>query len=1068
MHGHGRPLLIQFLVIAIVLASGFFLPCRHGRADNAIATESLPIAWQDDAELTDVCFVNRNAGWAVGAQGVILRTTDGGKTWLQPSDASIASVEQQVNESMGKLPLSERLSRMQQGPQTRLSQRNVVADATRREVRVRFESVHFIDPKHGWAAGGYSVPWIDGSRGLIMRTNDGGKTWHRVQGLRLPRVNKIHFTNRRTGWAIGETNALHPDGVFFTNDGGTNWTSQSTTRMNTWIDGKQMGGQSGLIDQSGRLAVVAAGTLKRPALFGCSREDRIDCLAMLDERNGFAVGQGGLILKTDNAGDSWKRLPIDLEYQGSTNCASINGQNIFLSPATGGMFRVGLKDRAVQQIDLPTSMPVRAIKFVDTEIGYAVGDLGAILSTSDGGQTWQKQHGDHDRLAILFVANDAKDLSLSLMAYNAGEESRLCGTILLEDQPSQQAVSVQAFERVGSAVNWQCHDTKENRRSNFLVAAIRSAKPLVVVCCHDLSSSDRYRDAVSLQTMVSQSIERAADAAYSLDHLKPWQVQRLATSDLAGPVRLDSRRMMPSLGVAVSDQIAVSRALLGQSMRAAKFSNWRVTHPENNRSMKGIDLLSGLARKGMPVPTRKRRTALGNLNRMNEALDRKKQTERLAGMTIETDQDLAAWRQTLLAAGATADEQLAGLWLMDLAQRYLESGRLEMVDHSLATLTTYWSDHAFAPAANAWLTVKRSQDSLANELSSSAREAQRRILEPFMKLTQHDPSLAMEPAWQWLELNLLARTSGLRSVEPKLGQMSQVKMDGQTDRSFATVAQQELSLLRSSGRLKPDTASKDKTKWLTSTFASARPKLDGVLDDGLWRDARKQGNVQTVKIAAESSNQDTDEIVFAHDDQFFYGAIRCRKLPTLSYRPAKLTRSRDPNLSRNDRVELTIDPSLNFCGGSKLTLDYRGWVTESKLGGKGWNPDWYVAGTQDEKTWSVEFAIPLSAISQRAPDQPIHASDESSRGWAVKVCRLDDQSRSVWDGVPSVKETVGLQASLKPAPDGFLRMIFSSNPDLAIPTLDRHVQPAQYQLESDVESNGLAAPPNVPDIGVAP
>src|SRR5262249_43574768 len=35
----------------------------------------------DDAALHDVQFINRTEGWAVGDDGVILNTIDGGKTW---------------------------------------------------------------------------------------------------------------------------------------------------------------------------------------------------------------------------------------------------------------------------------------------------------------------------------------------------------------------------------------------------------------------------------------------------------------------------------------------------------------------------------------------------------------------------------------------------------------------------------------------------------------------------------------------------------------------------------------------------------------------------------------------------------------------------------------------------------------------------------------------------------------------------------------------------------------------------------------------------------------------------
>ena len=503
-----------------------------------------------------------------------------------------------------------------------------------------------------------------------------------------------------------------------------------------------------------------------------------------------------------------------------------------------------------------------------------------------------------------------------------------------------------------------------------------------------------------------------------------------------------------------------------------------MTHIAKNRPMKGNDFLSGLARQGALVRVRKRRTALGNLNRLSHALARNKQSERLLNLKVETDQDLVAWRQGLLNVMATTDENVAGLWIMDLAQQYLEAGRLNMVDLTLEALTTYLSDHAFAPAANAWLTIKRSQDFHSLGAASDANDGsdeQRRTLAPFMRLTQYDPSLVLEPAWQWMELNLLARSSGLRSVEPKLAQLARLRVGDHPDQAFASLAQQELAMLRSSSDSLADADLKKEVDFLDSSFAKERPKLDGLLDDGLWEDARAQGRVATFEISSAATGQGTDEIVFAHDDQFFYGAIHCRKLTGRTYRQQQGVRTRDPDLSQQDRVRLTIDPGLNFCGAIKLTLDYRGWVSESKLAGKNWNPDWFVAAAQDDDSWSVEFAIPMSELSRQAPDQPIHRADTASRGWGVKVCRIVEHSQAVWQGVEPSADLTGLQASLKPNPAGFRRLLFSSNPNLLTPVRDPLVRQAQYQLESNAKANGesdvdlksdhFPVAPQVPNLG---
>src|SRR3569623_1138426 len=68
---------------------------------------------QEDAELTDVMFVDAQRGWAVGDRGVIWHTSDGGKRWQMQSSG----------------------------------------------VACRLESIHFIDSENGWAAGGETHPY---------------------------------------------------------------------------------------------------------------------------------------------------------------------------------------------------------------------------------------------------------------------------------------------------------------------------------------------------------------------------------------------------------------------------------------------------------------------------------------------------------------------------------------------------------------------------------------------------------------------------------------------------------------------------------------------------------------------------------------------------------------------------------------------------------------------------------------------------------------------------------------------------------------------------------------------
>src|SRR5262249_17244287 len=54
--------------------------------------------------------------------------------------------------------------------------------------------------------------------------------------------------------------------------------------------------------------------------------------------------------------------------------------------------------------------------FADEKHGWAVGELGTVLATSDGGQTWAVQRRGGQRAALLFVHARAEDLPVEALA----------------------------------------------------------------------------------------------------------------------------------------------------------------------------------------------------------------------------------------------------------------------------------------------------------------------------------------------------------------------------------------------------------------------------------------------------------------------------------------------------------------------------------------------------------------------------------------------------------------------------------------------------------------------------
>jgi hypothetical protein len=161
-----------------------------------------------------------------------------------------------------------------------------------------------------------------------------------------------------------------------------------------------------------------------------------------------------------------------------------------------------------------------------------------------------------------------------------------------------------------------------------------------------------------------------------------------------------------------------------------------------------------------------------------------------------------------------------------------------------------------------------------------------------------------------------------------------------------------------------------------AAVASLKPRLDGKLDDAMWKHARAE---------RLTSLHDDDEdwpaqVQLAYDNEYLFVGVRCTSAGAQRATASTGARPRDPDLSAHDRVELLIDIDRDYATFYRLVIDRRGWVADSLWGAKSWDPDWFVAAASDDDgAWTAEAAIPWSALVGRRP--------ESRYVWALGVQR---------------------------------------------------------------------------------
>ena len=333
----------------------------------------------EDAELVDVFFFDTVRGCAVGDRGAILTTNDGGRHWH-------------------------------------------LADSP---VNCRLESVFFLDERNGWAVGGWTHPYTHKSTGVLLRTESGGRSWKRWDVPTLPALNHIFFVSTRRGWALGRPSFMYPSGVFLTEDGGRSWAPAAGPVWHSWEGGRfSENGQAMLVSAQGDVAAIGGPPRLAESVIPAGLR-RVQALHELADSSFWVVGDGGLVARhTSDRPEVELGLPAELHQFDFQAVAGV-GSRVWVAGAPGTrVFRSVDHGASWEGYATGQSLPIRALHFSDAQHGWAVGSLGMILVTRDGGRSWQLQRG-HTRAALLGVFGEPESIPLEMFARLAGDEGYL-------------------------------------------------------------------------------------------------------------------------------------------------------------------------------------------------------------------------------------------------------------------------------------------------------------------------------------------------------------------------------------------------------------------------------------------------------------------------------------------------------------------------------------------------------------------------------------------------------------------------------------------------------------------
>ena len=1022
-----------------------------------------PASWLEDASINDVFFLNEDLGWAVGDLGLILKTTNGGLDWQATQNAGLDLDDERT--------LEDKISKMR--PVQQVHELDPITCALR--------SVYFVDEQNGWIAGNFFTPLLGRGHSIILRTHDGGRTWNAVRFALLPEIYRIHFQHLLGGWALGGTNSIHRSGVMTTSSGGRRWASQEVEPAKTFIDGDLIPSGFVVVDNHQRLGKISGRQFKLSQVPGhCAAG--ISAVRMMDDQHGWAVGKAGRILRTSDAGKTWyqpdplrdqRRMLRQFDFA----TLQVTEDRVFVAGDPGNLI---LSFNADDGGDLKKhatgiQVAVKKLHFVDNHRGWAAGDLGTIISTSDRGQNWRLQRGTHNRYSILGVSPGIDELPLAFLSRFSGDERYLSACFLTGVEAHlDKSLAHAALERVGCAsLSWaeSGHEvSKPERQLEQLVRCIRTRQPNVLVCSSVHSSHDSSTQEVV--AMCRTAIELASNPdAYpdqiEVAELSAWQVDRLIVRmSHSGEFTLHGERFLPSFGILLQDQIAIARAMTGISPVYQSPEHYRVESFTGSITAVGDDIMYGLETIGRVLPRRKPGVKSGSLGALATSPLKREKLKEILELANDREQQHQV-RSMIRGFGGGQDAREQGIWLWQLADALLQNGRNELAAFALNHLTNRFQHHPLTPAALVWLsshyfssevdtatseelklslanvdlTVKqpskietsidengvtqikwqpnknRNQQVTRAEFVDNAVEAVRenriKKAEAYLnRLKQRDPDLALSEPIRFMEAKFAEKIPGRNAAE---GIFKTIRRSADVSSPFRFASSRELKSREPIFRLA-----------LPVCFEStSRPLLDGILNDEIWQSALQNGHarMRVVTPANENLPTNTDICWLAYDDQFFYFATRCRIQNSHQCQPLTGTRTRDPDLQRFDRVRLELDFDRDLQSGFVFEVDSCGRAAENCAGSTGWNPKWYVASKRDGKTWTTECAIPWKELvaDEIDPETLI----------AHRFSRLDGNSIDLWSGSVTRRTQnldSGIVAGLRIEPKRYEFLRFAESP----------------------------------------
>ncbi|MFM9903595.1 MAG: YCF48-related protein [Pyrinomonadaceae bacterium] len=316
---------LKITLIAVVLLMGAF----------SVNAEWVRINTRSFATLKDIFFQDANTGWIAGTDGTLLRTDDGGTTWLPVQKFTTDAILQ----------------------------------------------VHFTDASTGWLLCERNIF----SRGrnptsYLRKTTDGGIHWEKIEFEEADRerVTRLLFAKDGTATAFGE------GGIFYKlQEDGITWKKSLAAIHFLLLDGAYSEARTGAIVGAGGTIVFTedGGLTWEPATVLGGSDARINSVVFTSQKQAWAVGSGGSILSASGGGRLWRKQPQDETEENLNDLVFVDTREGYVVGDNGTMLRTVNGGTTWTALRSRVTHNLNKIAF-NGKVGFAIGMGGTLLASN--------------------------------------------------------------------------------------------------------------------------------------------------------------------------------------------------------------------------------------------------------------------------------------------------------------------------------------------------------------------------------------------------------------------------------------------------------------------------------------------------------------------------------------------------------------------------------------------------------------------------------------------------------------------------------------------------------------